>query len=83
MGWIGWLFFGLPVNISTKKTEDDAGYGAFVVEGAALSSICKINEAIGYLLIVEVAWGDLLTEVIGGSSINARRIHDGKVWEAR
>ena len=72
--------FVLPVNISTKNTEDDAGYGAFVVEGAALSSICKINETIGYLLIVEVAWGDLLTEVIGGSSVNAIRMHAGNVW---
>ena len=25
-----WLGFGLTVNISTKKTEDDAGYGAYI-----------------------------------------------------
>ena len=31
---------------------------------------------------VEVAWGNLLTEVMGVSAIKAIRIHDETVWEA-
>ena len=31
---------------------------------------------------MEVAWGNLLTEVMGVSAIKAIRIHDETVWEA-
>ena len=67
---------------NAKNTEDDAGYGIFVIGGTALSTICKINEAIGYLLRVEFAWGNLLMKALGGSDINTSEIHDGMVWAA-
>ena len=33
-------------------------------------------------MIVEVAWGNFLTDVMGGSSVKARGIHDGTVRSA-
>ena len=45
-------------------------------------TICKSNEAIGYLLGVEVAWVKLLMEVMGSSATKARWIHYGTVWAA-
>ena len=70
------------MNSNTKKAEDDAGYGMFVIGSMAFSTICKRNEVIGYLLGVEVAWGNLLMDVIGGSVINAKGIHYGTVRAA-
>ena len=40
-----------------------------------ITTIYKSNKVIGYLLVVEVAWGNLLMEVTGGSAIKARGIH--------
>ena len=45
-------------------------------------TICKINEAIGYILGVEVAWVKLLMEVMCSSATKARGIHYGTVWAA-
>ena len=70
------------MNINTQKTEDDSGYGTFVIGGMDFSTICKSNEAIGYLLGVEFAWVKLLMEVMGGSVTKARGIHYGTVWAA-
>ena len=68
------------MNSNTKKAEDDAGYGMFVIGGMAFSTICKRNEVIGYLLGVEFVWGNLLMEVMDGSAINARGIYYWKMW---
>ena len=51
----------------------------FVIGGTALSTILKGNKSIVYLLGVEVAWGNLFTEVICGSAMKASKIHDGTV----
>ena len=48
----------------------------------AFSTICKRNEVIGYILGVEVVWGNLLMEVMDGSAIKARGIHYWKMWAA-
>ena len=62
---------------NTKNTENDAGYGAFLIGGTSFSTICKSNKAIRYLLRVEFAWGNLLTDVMGCSPFKASGIHDG------
>ena len=49
------------MNENANNTEYDSGYGAFFITRTNFSTICKINKAIGYLLGVEVAWGNLLT----------------------
>ena len=54
----------------------------FFIRGMAFSTICKRNEVIGYLLGVEVAWGNLLMDVIGGSFIKAIGINYGTVRAA-
>ena len=41
----------------------------------AIYTIWKSNKAIEYLLGLEVAWGNLLMEVMSGSDIKARGIH--------
>ena len=76
------MIFFWTMDRNTKNTEDDAGHGAFVVVGAALSTICKSNEAIGYLLGLEFAWGNILAKVMCCSATKARGIHDGTVREA-
>ena len=65
-----------------KKTEDNAVYGTFVIGGMDFSTIKKINEAIGYLLVVEVAWGNLLMEIMGCTAVKERGIHYGTVRES-
>ena len=40
------LCFGRPIDVNTLKIEDDAGDWGFFVLGTALSSVCKINEAV-------------------------------------
>ena len=67
------------MNGKSKNKEDEAGYGAFVVRGMKFYTICKIGEAIGYLLGLEVAWVNLLMEVMVGSFVKAGRIYDGMV----
>ena len=62
------------MNINTQKTEDDSGYGTFVIGGMDFYTICKSNEVIRYLLGVEVSWVKLLMEVMGGSVTKARGI---------
>ena len=54
----------------------------FVVGGMSLSTICKNNKVIWYILFVEVALGDLFTEIMGCSAINDRGIPVGTVREA-
>ena len=71
------------MNINAKNTEDDAGDGAFFIGGVAFSTICKINKSVGYILGVEVAWGNLLMDVMGGSAIKAIGVHIGAVWVSR
>ena len=70
----GWVLAYQWTAIPPQK-EDDTGYGTFFIGGMAFSTIWKINKVIGYLLVVEVAWGNLLVEVTGGSAIKARGIH--------
>ena len=76
MGYIGCLVFGLPMDSNAKKTEDDAGNSAFVVEVMAFSTIYEINNTIWYILVMEVAWGKLFIEFMGCSPINTRGMHD-------
>ena len=68
------------MNSNTKKIEDDAGYSTFFVGDMAFSIICKRNEVIGYILGLEVAWGNLLMKVMDGSAIKARGIYYWKMW---
>ena len=80
MGYRGWLGFGLPMNSNTPpQKDDDAGYGTFFIGGMAFSTIYKSNKVIGYILVVEVAWGNLLMEIMGGSAIKSRGIYYGDV----
>ena len=53
----------------TNVTNIDTCYDAFVIGSAALSTTIKTNEAIGYLMVVEVSWGNLLTEVMDCNTI--------------
>ena len=69
------------MDSNTKNTEDGAGHVAFVVGGESFSTICKINEAIGYLIRVEVSWGNFLPEVIYYSAIESIGINYGTVRE--
>ena len=64
------------MNGNSKNKEDEAGYGAFVIRGTAFSTICKIGKAVGYFLGLEVAWVNLLMEVMGGSFVKAGGIYD-------
>ena len=82
MGCIVWLGFGFPIDSNIKNTEDDAVYGMFVVGGAAFYTIYKSNKAVGYILGVEVAWGNFFTEVMGCSYAKASKIDNGTMREA-
>ena len=64
---------------NSKRTEDDTFYGAFVIGGIAFSTICKIKKTIGYIMVVEVAWVNFLTKVVGCSSDKTSVIYDGIV----
>ena len=70
----GWIFQYTPTPKihSTKKANC-----AFVVEGAELSTIFENNKAILYIMGVEVAWGNFLTDFMGCSATKARGIYDG------
>ena len=68
---------------NSKKIEDDAGDDTFLIGGTAFYNIYRSNKAIGYILGVEVALGNVLKEVTGGSTIKAIGIHVGTVWESR
>ena len=67
------------MNGNSKNKEDEAGYGVFVVRGMEFYTICKIGKAIGYLLGLEVAWVNLLMEILGGSFVEAGGIYNGMV----
>ena len=69
------------MNRNTKNTEDDANYGDFIIGGASFSYILKTNQALVYILIVEVAGVNLYMEVMGGSSIKTSGVHSETVWE--
>ena len=68
---------------NSKNTEDDSGYGAYAVGVLSFSAIYKINEVIGYLLGVEVVWGNLLNEVMVCSYVEARGIYYSTVMGSR
>ena len=68
--------------LKTNKAKDDTGDGAFVINGASFSVICKSTKTIGYLLRAEVYWGYLLAEFMGGCYVEARRVHCGTVRES-
>ena len=53
----------------TNVKNIDSFYDAFVIGSAALYITIKTNEAIGYLMVVEVSWGNLLTEVMDCNTI--------------
>ena len=67
------------MNINAKNILDDTGYGAFVIGIMVFCAIYKRNESIRYLLVVEVVWGNLPLEVMGGSAIKSIRIRDRTV----
>ena len=51
----------------------------FVIDGVDVSAICKIDEIIGYMLSVEVYWGELLAEFMTVGNFESRRVHYGMI----
>ena len=61
---------------NTKEAQDNTGDGAFFIGGVAFSSVCKINNNIGYMLRLEVACVYFFPEFMGICAIKSRRVHD-------
>ena len=73
--------FFWPKYSNNKNIEGEPGNHIFVVENTAFPTICKTNETVWYILGMEVAWGNLLMEFMGCSSIKTRGIPYGVVRE--
>ena len=70
------------MDSNAKNTRDDAGNYALFIGGAAFSTIYEKNEAIWYIMGVEVAWGEFLIDFIGYISVKTWEIPDGMVRSA-